>query len=133
MYTQTLLTTGALALAGAVAIAPASAAKAHPSIVLVKVTPNAHTDHAGVTVKISGFVLYPKAIGKQPNATDGGHWHVVLDGKPDTVSADPKTALTSKIKDSGEKPHTVYVELENNDNTPLSPPVRSKTVSFKQG
>lgn len=75
-------------------------------------------------VQISNLTLAPGAIG-QANQPGQGHWHLLLDGKlvqPVGTESFTLTGVTTG-------PHTIKVELHNNDHSPLSPPVEA-TVRF---
>ena len=64
-------------------------------------------------------VLLPAA-----NVAGQGHWHIYVNGKYNTFSANATTGRTKKLKNGDYK---LYVELVNNDHSPLS----EKTVSKK--
>jgi hypothetical protein len=80
-----------------------------------------------VTVKITGWKMYPKLVGSTstPTRPNGGHWHIFVDGKYDNFSASPTTGTAIKVK-AGK--HTVYAELANNNHSSLKPAVKSNTV-----
>ena len=77
-----------------------------------------------INVKVTGLKLAPASIGKK-NVAGKGHWHIYVNGKYNNASA--ATSGTTKPLKKGD--YKVYVTLNNNDHSPLSPPVRSKTVS----
>ena len=65
-----------LGVACALATQAGAAAKPSVSIVRTGVKAGAVT----VTVKVANWRLLLAQIGKQPNAVDGGHWHLYVDG-----------------------------------------------------
>ena len=84
-----------------------------------------------VTVAVTNFMLVDK-LG-QPAVKGEGHVHYYLDVKPPTDPAKPATtaqgtftptALTSYTwPNVAAGMHTFYVQLVNNDHTPVMPPV----------
>jgi hypothetical protein len=76
-----------------------------------------------VKVKIRGLKMAPAKVGKASVAGQG-HWHIYVNGKYNTFSANATTGRTKKLKNGDYK---LYVELVNNDHSPLS----EKTVSKK--
>ena len=112
----------AVVLVSAVA---ATAAMAHgtPGITLLSAKATGHT--IVVTVRIHDWKMYPSQVGKKPNDSEGGHWHIFVDGKYNNFSANAHTGKALKVKAGW---HTVMVELANNDHSELSPPRKSKTI-----
>ena len=86
-----------------------------------KVNPN-HT--ISITTAIHGLKLAPGLVGKK-NVAGKGHWHIFVNGKYNNFAA-TTSGKTTPVKKGDYK---VYVTLNNNDHSPLSPPVRSKTIS----
>ncbi len=94
---------------------------------MIKATVNPATMAAGdtvtVTIAVTNFVLMPPS---GTNVAGQGHYHIYLDGASggNYLAADQvpskqvKIPLTTK---SG--PHTLKVNLSENDHTPLQPPV----------
>lgn len=78
-----------------------------------------------VKVKIGGWKLYPARVGKKPNAADGGHWHIFVDGKYNNFAA-TTTGRTLKLAPGS---HTIRAELANNDHSSLKPRVQSGSVT----
>ena len=79
-----------------------------------------------VRTRISNWKLYSEMGRRFP---DGGHWHVLADdGEPVGGSAD---GTTTYVEGLGPGTHRLYVELFNNDDTPLEPPARSRTVTVE--
>lgn len=88
-----------------------------------------------VLVEVSNFKLSDE-IGEQ-NVVGEGHIHYFLDVEPPTEPGKPAVTapgtyvdtseLTYYWLDIGTGPHTFWVELVNNDHTPLSPPVIAKS------
>jgi hypothetical protein len=100
-----------------------------PSIGLLSA--RASGEVAVVKVKISGWKLYPTLIGRKPNKLDGGHWRIVVDGKPNSSSANSTAGRTTKLKPGK---HKIWVKLVNNDNSDVAGtrPSRPLTVVVKR-
>ena len=77
-----------------------------------------------INVKIRGLKMAPKLVGKKSVAGQG-HWHIYVNGKYNTFSANIATGKTKKLKAGVYK---VYVELTNNDHSSLSEKTISKTI-----
>ena len=83
-----------------------------------------------ITVTVSGFNLVD-AIGK-PNVAGEGHINYFLNVAAPTAPGQPATAAAGSYNSTAatsytwpnlpDGAYTFYVELVNNDNTPLSPP-----------
>lgn len=71
-----------------------------------------------LTVQPEGFTLDPAAMGGA-NVEGRGHWAVLVDGVAVAESATTSAALSGLA--SGER--LIRVALENNDHTPVDPPV----------
>jgi hypothetical protein len=99
------------------------------SISLIKVSA-APSGIVTVTVRISGWKMYPARVGKRPNKPNGGHWHIFVDGKYNSYSANATTGKTGALKKGV---HTISVALANNDHSPLAPPVKSRTIRLQVG
>ena len=121
-------------LAGVTAIA----ASLYHSVALIGPMPSigllsarASGEVAVVKVKISGWKLYPTLIGRKPNKLDGGHWRIVVDGKPNSSSANSTAGRTTKLKPGK---HKIWVKLVNNDNSDVAGtrPSRPLTVVVKR-
>ena len=100
------------------------------------------TDNVSVVVQVSGFALVDK-IG-QANVPGEGHIIYYLDVQPPTTPGQPAvtapgtyaaSAATSYVwTELAEGVYTFSVELVNNDNTPLVPPVVSSiTINVYPG
>src|SRR5262249_25413231 len=81
-----------------------------------------------VEVRVQDFRLNPVAIGK-PASLGEGHWYVYVDGKFAGLSADEVVSIPNDAYPSlAAGPHTIKVELRNNDHTPVdgaeSPEIR---------
>ncbi len=109
----------------ACALATQAGAAGKPSISIVRTGVKAGA--VTVTVKVANWRLLPAQIGKQPNAVDGGHWHLYVDGKYVAASG-ALTAASAKLSSGA---HRLRVELVNNDHSRLAPPVGSATVTVK--
>jgi hypothetical protein len=112
----------------------AIAANLYHSLALVGPTPTIEllrTRASGnvvlVTVKISGWKLYPALVGQKPNKPDGGHWRIIVDGKPNNTSTNPATGKTTKLKPGK---HRIWVKLANNDHTDVTGTRPSKPVTI---
>ena len=113
-----------LAALGVVAALVAQAAAAgRPSVTLTGSSVKGGV--VTVTVRLSNWKLLPALVGKKPNAADGGHWHIFVDGKYNNAAAATK-GITTKLAPGS---HTILVELAHNDHSRLSPPVRSAAVT----
>lgn len=117
----------ALAAIGVTAAAQAQPAKTSGmyeiQITNFKVNPNKSVT---VNVKIRGWKMYPKAVGSKKLAKDGGHWHIYVNGKYNTYSANATVGKTTPLKKGDYK---LRAELANNDHSPLKEPAKSKTIS----
>ncbi len=92
------------------------------------------SDSVQVTIEVSNFSIVSK-LG-QPNASGEGHIHYYLDAEPPTTPeqpavTDPGTyAATLEMSHTWEDvepgEHTFYVQLVNNNHTPLETPVVAK-------
>ncbi len=108
----------------------AAAARAHgtPGIALLSAKASGHS--IVVTVRVHDWKMLPSRVGKKPNSSEGGHWHVFVDGKYNNYSANATTGRALKVKSGW---HTVRVELANNDHSELSPPRKSKSLRVHVG
>jgi hypothetical protein len=79
-----------------------------------------------VLVKVRGWKMYPALVGKKTNKPDGGHWHIYVNGKYNTYSANATKGTTTKLKKGDYK---LYVALANNDHSLVKGAHRSKTIS----
>ena len=94
------------------------------------------TDNVSVVVQVSGFALVDK-IG-QANVPGEGHIIYYLNVQPPTTPGEPavtapgtyaaSAAMSYVWTDMAEGVYTFSVELVNNDNTPLVPPVVSSVT-----
>jgi plastocyanin len=128
-----------LGIIGFLLFTSAAFADMAPGIKITKttVTPGVNGSHLEVDVSVSNFTLAEK-LGK-PISPGQGHIHYFLDVQPPTAQGKPAVpakgsvwAATAKSTYTfeGVAPgsHTVYVELVNNNHTPLNPPVVAKTT-----
>lgn len=131
-------------LAAALAAGSASAAQLHPpgsgqaslvagdrkppAVSITKAT--ATRGVVALRVRIADFRMYPALVGKRPNKPDGGHWHILVDGKYNNASASASLGKTLKLEPGSRR---IVVELANNDHSSLTPPVRSKRVTVRIG
>ena len=123
-----LLVLGLAAVAGAQARTAARADVMH-QIQLNTFRVNAdHTVTVFVTVR--GWKMYPALVGKKTNKMDGGHWHIYVNGKYNTYSANPKSGKTTKLKKGDYK---IYVALANNDHSLVKGAHHSRTVTVMVG
>ena len=111
----------------------AIAASLYHSLALIGQTPSiglvsAHAKGSVVlvNVKLSGWKLYPALVGKKPNKPDGGHWRIVVDGKPNSVSTNPTAGRTTKLNPGK---HRIWVKLANNDHSDVAGTRPSRTVT----
>ena len=112
-----------------VGVGTGAASTAGRSISIVK-TSAAANGVVTVTVKITGWKMYPALVGKKKNKPNGGHWHIFVDGKYNNASASATTGKTLVLKNGS---HKIYAELANNNHSLLSPPVTSKTTTITVG
>lgn len=112
-----LTTVAALVSVGIAAAAP------KPSISIVGVSQV--NGVVTVSVKIVGWKMYPKLVGKKRRSADGGHWHIFVDGRYNGFSASRTLGRTTKLAAGA---HTIRVELAHNDHSLLRPAVRSRAV-----
>jgi hypothetical protein len=82
-----------------------------------------------IKVKVRGLKLAPAKVGKASVAGQG-HWHIYVNKKYNNFSASPTSGKTKKLKKGDYK---VYVELVNNDHSPLSERTVSKTIPVMVG
>ena len=112
-----------LALGGTAAQARTDSARGMRSIQITRFTVNPnHT--VTIWVKIRGLKLAPALVGKK-SVAGNGRWHIFVNGKYNNLAA-TMSGKTTPVKKGDNK---VYVTLSNNDHSPLSPPVRSQTIS----
>lgn len=77
----------------------------------------------GIRVNVTNFRL-AGITANRPNRNNEGHIQYYLDGSEKTTSS---TSFVFSNVENGV--HTITIELRNNDNTPLTPPV-STSVTF---
>jgi hypothetical protein len=94
-----------------------------------------------IIAEASSFIISEKDMGPV-NRPGSGHFIYYMDEKPPTDQGQPaltdnsivSTALIQRWKSITEGTHTFAVQLVNNDDTPLDPPVTaSATLSIKPG
>jgi hypothetical protein len=76
-----------------------------------------------VTVTVTNFKLVAP---KTPNVAGEGHYHVYLDGAQGgnyLAAGQTPTKLITIPANTMPGPHTLRVNISNNDHSPLSPPV----------
>ena len=113
---------GLAAATVAAALAVPSPAAGKPTVAITGTT--VKDGVVTVAVRITGWKLLPALVGKSPNKSGGGHWHVFVDGKYDAAAAAAQ-GVTHKLAPGA---HTISAELANNDHSRLRPPVRSAAV-----
>ena len=122
-----LVVAAALAATPAVVVAVSAGHHAkQPAISISKATPSGRI--VAVRVSIARYRMYPALVGKKTNRADGGHWHLIVDGKYNNFSAKETTGKTLKLKPG---PHKIVAELANNDHSSLTPAVRSNAVRVR--
>ena len=119
----------ALGLVSAGEAAPTSNASMMRDISITSFKVNKN-DTVTVFVKIHDWKMYPSLVGKKTNKPDGGHWHIYVDGKYNTYSANPAKGTTTKLKKGD---HRIYVALANDDHSPVKGTHRSKTITVMVG
>ena len=114
---------GALAVGGAAQAQTGTTRSMMESIKITNFKVNAnHT--VTISVKIHGLTLAPALVGKK-NVAGKGHWHIYVNGKYNNFAS----ATSGRTKPLKKGDYKMYVTLNNNDHSPLSPLVRSKTIS----
>jgi len=83
-----------------------------------------------VFVKVRGWKMYPKLVGKKTNKANGGHWHIFVNGKYNTYSANATKGTTLKLKKGDYK---ITVALANDDHSPVKGTHASKAVTAMVG
>jgi uncharacterized protein (DUF2141 family) len=83
-----------------------------------------------VFVKVRGWKMYPKLVGKKTNKADGGHWHIFVNGKYNNYSANATKGSTLKLKHGDYK---ITVALANDDHSPVKGTHPSKTITAMVG
>jgi len=122
-------TVAALGVAAAGEAAPTSHASMMRDISITSFKVNKN-DTVTVFVKIHDWKMYPALVGKKTNKPDGGHWHIDVDGKYNTYSANPTKGTTTKLKKGDYK---ISVALANDDHSPVKGTHPSKTVTVMVG
>lgn len=79
-----------------------------------------------VFVKVRGWKMYPSLVGKKTLKKDGGHWHILVNGKYNNYSANAIKGATLKLKHGDYK---ITVALANNDHSPVRGTHPSKAIS----
>jgi hypothetical protein len=81
-----------------------------------------------VTIKVKprNWKMYPASVGKKPNKMDGGHWHILVNGKYNNASASATTGKTTVLKKGDYK---IRVVLAHNDHSAVKGSDPSKTIS----
>ena len=79
-----------------------------------------------VFVKVHGWKMYPKLVGKKTNKADGGHWHIFVNGKYNNYSANATKGVTTKLKKGDYK---ITVALANDDHSPVKGTHPSKAIT----
>jgi hypothetical protein len=77
-----------------------------------------------VKVKVRGLKMAPAKVGKA-NVAGQGHWHIYVNGTYNNFSANATSGKTKKLKNGD---YRIYVELVNNDHSPLSERTVSKRI-----
>jgi len=122
-------TVAALGLVAAGEAAPTSRASMMRDISITSFKVNKN-DTVTVFVKIHDWKMYPALVGKKTNKPDGGHWHIYVNGKYNTYSANPTKGTTTKLQKGDYK---IYVALANDDHSPVKGTHPSKTVTVMVG
>jgi hypothetical protein len=120
----TLVAALGLVASGGAAMAQRTSMMRDISITNFKV--NNKTGVVTVLVKVRGWKMYPSLVGKKTLKTDGGHWHIFVNGKYNNYSANAKKGVTTKLKKGDYK---ITVALANNDHSPVKGTHPSKPVS----
>ncbi len=108
-----------------------------PTVSIILPTPGGYefVNNVWITVNVSGFKLVDKT--GQANVPGEGHLVYYLDVQPPTTAGQPALSAPGTYVVSVDTshlwstlffrgPHTLSVQLVNNDNTPLSPPVTAQ-------
>ena len=120
----TLVAALGLVASGGVAMAQRTSMMHEISITNFKV--NNKTGVVTVLVKVRGWKMYPALVGKKTNKADGGHWHIYVNGKYNTYSANATKGTTTKLKKGDYK---ITVALANDDHSPVKGTHPSKAIT----
>lgn len=95
------------------------------SVVVRETHPKPRKQCVGLGLRILGWKMYPKEIGKKKIRPNGGHYRVYVDGKFRTTGKNPRYVTVCKLA-SGDT-HRLRVVLAYNDGTELA--ARSQVVT----
>ena len=87
-------------------------------------------DHGVVslTVKITGWKMYPGLVGKKAKA-GGGHWRIFVNGRYNNLSTSATRGSTNSRRALAPGSYTIDARLVENNGRELRPAVRSKRVT----
>jgi hypothetical protein len=111
---------------GALVAAPAEPAATEKGMYGIKISDykvNTATKKVTLQVKIRGLKM---AGMSETNVAGEGHWNIYVNGKKNNFSVNATKGTTKPLKKGDYK---VYVELVNNDGTPLNEPTKSKKIT----
>ena len=118
-----------LALAGLVAAGLAQAnqgsGRGIASVKALKVHPNPHTGCVSIQIEIRGWKMYPGRVGSTANDSDGGHYHVYVNGAYHNLGSNPNRARACGL--AAGATYQLQVILARNDHSELN--ARTRVVS----
>jgi len=127
---RTLALTLVAAVAALSLVAAGGAATTKPAATMHEISITKFTVNKSGTVtvfvKIRGWKMYPALVGKKTNKADGGHWHIYVNGKYNTYSANATKGTTTKLKKGDYK---ITVALANDDHSPVKGTHPSKAIT----
>lgn len=101
----------------------------YPTVDVLRVHPNPNTGCIGVELRIRGFTMAPGLIGDPSIKRGQGHYHVYVNGKYNSLGANPRNARACGLETG--RTYNVQVILAYNNHTELA--ARSQVVSAALG
>jgi hypothetical protein len=119
------LTVAAVALAGIAAATSHGSGKGVASVRALAVHPNGNTGCISIEIEIRGWVMYPGRVGQSAIDTDGGHYHVYVNGKYHNFGSNANRARACGLASGAS--YQLQVVLARNDHSQLN--ARTKVIS----
>ena len=95
------------------------------SVRITQVSPNSKTGCVSLRLDLRGWKMYPGEIGTSTNRADGGHYHIYVNGKYWSASANAKRARACGLATGAT--YQLQVVLAYNDHTQIG--AHSQVVS----